>query len=103
MIATVASSAGVIIALIALAIALWQSTLIRRQVSHNENLNRAQLHQRIAQLFIEVDVFFVNNPQLRPYFYEGRPVPRTSRKRAQVTATAEMFADLAEYCTATEV
>jgi len=103
MASNIVSAASVSIALLALGIALWQGTLARRQVAHNENLNRAKLHQGIAKLFIEVDKFLVDNADLRPYFYGNRPTPTGEKQRDKVVAMAEMFADLAEYCTATEI
>jgi hypothetical protein len=55
-----------------------------------------QLYFSIANSFKELDIFFVDRPELRPYFYEGKPMPTDERERASVDATSEMLADLAE-------
>jgi hypothetical protein len=41
-------------------------------------------------------VFFVDRPELRPYFYEDKPLPKDEHERARLDAASEMLADLAE-------
>lgn len=91
-----------VIAISAMFATLWQGILLRRQVRHGENLSRSQLYQQIAQQFIRLDEFFVDHPDLRPYFYADKLPPTDGPGRERVLATAELIADVAESCVATD-
>jgi hypothetical protein len=43
-----------------------------------------------------LDRVFIDLPELRPYFYDGREVPDDEPMRARVMATAELIVDLAD-------
>ncbi|HEU0316965.1 MAG TPA: hypothetical protein VFR49_06525 [Solirubrobacteraceae bacterium] len=50
-------------------------------------------------LTLQVDRMFVDHPRLRPYFYDGAPVPTGSRQpdeRNRVLAAAEFLLDVLE-------
>lgn len=57
---------------------------------------RASLYQNIATLMIEIDRFFIERPELRPYFYESADVADGAPDCGVVTSTAEMLADFFE-------
>jgi hypothetical protein len=100
--AWITAIAGIVIALIAACVALWQGDLLRRQLRHSEVVNRAILYQEAAKLTLNLDAFFVDHPYLRPYFYSGKAIPSRKRRYAEVEAVAEMVADLAESVLAAE-
>lgn len=97
---TFAASSGIAIAVVAALVALWQGNLLRRQVRQSDDISRAQLYQDITRSFIEYDRFFVEHPELRPFFYDNAEIPADPVPRARALATAEMVADLAESCIA---
>lgn len=43
-----------------------------------------------------LDRIFIEIPELRPYFYDEKAVPKHEPTRAQVLATAELIVDLAD-------
>jgi hypothetical protein len=43
-----------------------------------------------------LDRVFIDLPELRPYFYDGKDVPRDEPLRSRVMATAELIVDLAD-------
>lgn len=94
--AVILSLGGLLLALVAAIIALWQGYLIRRQIENTRQVNEIDLYFRITNSFRDLDAFFVDHPELRPYFYENKRVPRSKRRQVQLSATAEMLVDLAE-------
>jgi hypothetical protein len=87
---------GLTLALVATVIALWQGYLIRRQLAHSQKTREVELYFRVAHSFWDLDVFFVDRPKLRPYFYENKKLPRNNVLLAQLSAASEMLVDLAE-------
>jgi hypothetical protein len=87
---------GLFLALTAAVIALWQGYLLRKQVEHDRRVNEVDLYFRVANSLRELDIFFVDRPELRPYFYENKRLPRSKRMQARLSAAAEMLVDLAE-------
>jgi len=94
--AEILSLGGLFLALVAAIIALWQGYLLRKQVENDRRVNEVDLYFRVASTLKDLDVFFVDRPELRPYFYENKRLPRSKRKQAQLSAAAEMLVDLAE-------
>jgi hypothetical protein len=95
---TLVTIASAVVAMLAAVAAGWQAGLIRKQVRHDRDLATATLYQSIAGRFVEIDKFFVDRPQLRPYFYDDEALPADDMLRNQVLASAEMIFDLAECC-----
>jgi hypothetical protein len=87
---------GLILALVAAIIALWQGRLLRKQIETDQRTTQTDLYFRVANSFRDLDLFFVDHPELRPFFYQNKKLPRSGRKRAQLSAAAEMVVDLAE-------
>jgi hypothetical protein len=92
---------GAFAAAIATCAALWQGFILRRQLENDTSVRRASFHQGVANLFIQLDVIFIENPDLRPYFYENQAPPDPGTKQ-QALALSEYIADLAESCIAAE-
>src|SRR5687767_7321445 len=49
-------------------VSIVQTGMLRRS-------NESIVYQHIARLMIEIDQVFVERPELRPYFYDNRPLP----------------------------
>jgi hypothetical protein len=87
---------GLALALTAAIIALWQGYLLRKQVENDRRVNEVDLYFRVANSLRDLDIFFVDRPELRPYFYENKRLPRSKREQARLSAASEMLVDLAE-------
>jgi hypothetical protein len=74
-------------AVIGVGVALWQMRKIRRSI-------QGSTYQSICSTMIEIDRFFVDNPQLRPYFYGGKTLDGVALlEREKLNAVAEMVVD----------
>jgi hypothetical protein len=94
--AEILSLSGLALALAAAVIALWQGYLLRKQIENDRRVNEIDLYFRVANSLRDLDAFFVDRPELRPFFYENRRLPRNKREQARLSATSEMIVDLAE-------
>jgi SAM-dependent methyltransferase len=92
---------GVVVAAIAAGGAIWQASLLRKQLASDNTVRRASFYQEITKLILQLDYIFVENPAWRPYFYEDQ-VPPDSQVEGQLLSLSEYIADIAESCTAAE-
>jgi hypothetical protein len=92
---------GAVTATVATAAALWQGLILRKQLANEIFVRRASFHQSIANLFVQLDFIFINNPELRPYFYHNKK-PSDPLVKHQAAALCEYIVDLAESCIAAE-
>jgi hypothetical protein len=92
---------GLTLAFAAAVVAIWQGNLLRKELQHSQRSAKADLHFRVHNAMRELDMFFVDRPELRPYFYEDKRLPRSKRELDRLDATAEMLLDLAESVVAT--
>jgi len=83
----VATWASTVMMALTLAVLWWQIRAVRRSV-------QGGTYERICSTMIGIDRFFVDNPQLRPYFYGGKTLDGvTPLEREKLYATAEMLTD----------
>lgn len=91
----------------AIAVALFYSarqtqTLGRQYQLENAVAERALVTDRAAndlrlmEHIMAFDLLFVERPDIRPYFYEGQPLPEDPLLRGQVLSAAEFIIDLAD-------
>lgn len=92
---------GAAIAAVAAAAALWQGLILRRQLSEDLLIRRASYHLSVANLLRELDIIFIRNPGMRPYFYLGI-APSDPLVEQKALALAEYIMDLVECCTVAE-
>jgi hypothetical protein len=92
---------GLALALAAAVVAIWQGYLLRKELQHSQRSTDADLHFRVHNAMQELNKFFVDRPELRPYFYENKRLPRSKRELDRLDATAEMLLDIAESIVAT--
>lgn len=65
-----------------------------RQTGLMVKQTRASVYQSIAGQMIEIDRVFLEHPSLKPYFYEGKPLPPVGTSDYyQVMSIAEMLID----------
>jgi hypothetical protein len=89
------------VAFVAATVAIWQGYLLRKALHHSRRSTDADLHFRVHSVMQELDKFFIDRPELRPYFYENKQLPRKKRDLDQLDSTAEMIVDIAESIVAT--
>jgi hypothetical protein len=84
----------------AAAVGTWVAIIVsilfvRRQIAKAQRAIDSYAFQGISTLWIGIDRFFVDYPELRPYFYDGRDLhpQQDDHTRWRVEATAEMLLD----------
>ena len=87
---------GIFTAIAALMATIWQGHLLRLQLSHFNRVSRAQFYQQVTMMCVQRDQTFIENPDLWPYFYEGRKEPRSKKQQARVLAMARILANIAD-------
>jgi hypothetical protein len=63
------------VAFIAAVVVIWQGYLLRKALQHSRRSTDADLHFRVHSVMQELDKFFIDRPELRPYFYENKRLP----------------------------
>ncbi|GAA4561249.1 hypothetical protein GCM10023193_23680 [Planotetraspora kaengkrachanensis] len=94
-ISDVAAIGGLIGLVISLAMLAWQTRAVARQTKISNALAGTTASQQVSSMR-EIYAVFIDHPELRPYFYDGKPCPGRESRRARVLAVAEMFADAME-------
>ena len=92
---------GAVVATIAAGGAMWQASILRKQLLSDDRVRRASFYQEITERILQLDYVFVKNPTWRPYFYDNQ-VPPDPQAEGQLLALSEYIADIAESCTAAE-
>jgi hypothetical protein len=79
---------------VATAISLY---FLMRQTAVANHLARTAAHDRLTDLALGVDSMFIENPDLRPYFYNSAPyIQLPARDQSRLFAIAEYLADFFE-------
>ncbi len=83
----VATWTSAVVLVLTLAVLWWQIRDVRRSV-------QGATYERICTTMIEIDRFFVDHPELRPYFYRGKSIAGIAPlDQEKLDATAEMLTD----------
>jgi hypothetical protein len=67
-----------------------------RQIRLNRLSLENQTRSSIYQLSYNVYRLFIEHPDLRPYFYDGKALPESEPERSKVLAAAELLTDFFE-------
>jgi hypothetical protein len=94
-ISDIAAIGGLIGLVVSLAMLIWQTSAVVRQTKISNALAGTTASQQASSMR-EIYAIFIDHPELRPYFYDGKPCPARETRRARVLAVAEMFADAIE-------
>jgi hypothetical protein len=81
---------AVVVSICALLFTVYQGYLQRK--SYQE-----QVFQGFVSLWLDCDNVFIEKPELRPYFYENKPISSQEPQFNEVMAVAEMFDDVFSY------
>ncbi|WP_328477914.1 hypothetical protein OHA21_25730 [Actinoplanes sp. NBC_00393] len=88
-----ATLAGILGVLGSLIITSWQTRMLVKQTRLKVSSAVVQADHGPASMLQNVLILFVQHPELRPYFFDSKPVPENEPERSRVKATADLFAD----------
>lgn len=92
------SGVASMIALISVLLAIAETRRSRKQSEDLEAHLQREAEFRVYGYMLDVDRFFFENPDVRPYVYSGRPLPeefhRGGKEYERLMAVAEMVVDL---------
>ena len=86
---------------LALIVAIWtlsflkkQIDLLRKQIQDLRESIEGATYQNIYEQMLNIDRFFIENPELKPYFYSNRSITTEDKiKRDKLFSIAEMLID----------
>jgi hypothetical protein len=96
MITTITAIGGLVGLVISIGLLAWQTRAVAQQTEiSNRIAGLAAINGATAGLR-EVHLLFVSDPDLRPYFYDGKAYPRRRLRRDRVLTVAELLLDAME-------
>lgn len=84
---------GALISGAALGGVIWSLRLLRLQADAARSATLATVHQNMADQMLQIDRYFAEHPELRPYFYGGASASPDDQEWERLQALSEMFAD----------
>ena len=93
---TVLSVIGLILVAVSLCFSAIQTREVARQSRINNRIGSANAILEINNVGQSWHDHLINDPSLRPYFFDGKPCPPDDAARGKVLTLAERFADLLE-------
>ncbi len=97
MVLEVVNLIGIFSVIISLLFLAWQTHEVARQTRMNRGMSITSTFQQTAQLIQFVHAPMLEDPQLRAYFYDGKPCPPSDPNRPKLLTLAELLADAAEF------
>jgi hypothetical protein len=67
--------------------------ILANQVRHEVLAEGATVYQDINRMMMDIDMLFVDRPELRQYFYRGIPITPDDAEYERVAAVSELFVD----------
>lgn len=80
-----------VVAIIGFPILILTLLMIWRQAQYTHHAAMSQVYQNTANDFATVQRYFVENPEYRPYFYDGKSLDMSDPEYVRVSAIAEFF------------
>ena len=80
-----------VVAIIGLPILTLTLLMIGRQAQYAHHTTMSQVYQNTADGFATVQRYFMDNPEYRPYFYDGKSIDVVDPEYVRVSAIAEFF------------
>lgn len=74
----------------------WQTRAVAEQARVSNAIAGTSVLHNSLEGIRAVFMLFVERPELRAYFYDGKPCPKRGATRARVLTIADMFADALE-------
>lgn len=86
----IGSIIGSIVAVVGLPVLIYQIVQLRQTI-------RAEAHGKVYENSLEVQKLLLDNPEFRPFFYEGATMEPTDERYPRLLAMAEIFTDYLEH------
>ena len=80
-----------VVAIIGFPILILTLLMIWRQAQYTHHAAMSQVYQNTANDFATVQRYFIENPEYRPYFYDGKSLDALDPEYVRVSAIAESF------------
>jgi hypothetical protein len=80
-----------IVAIIGLPVLILTLVMIWRQAQYAHHAAMSQVYQNTADGFATVQSFFVDHPEYRSYFYDGKRIKASDPEYARVSSIAEFW------------
>jgi hypothetical protein len=80
-----------VVAIVGLPILILTLLMIARQARYQHHATMSQVYQNTANDFSTIQRYFIDNPEYRPYFYDGKNIDAVDAEYARVSAMAEFF------------
>src|ERR1700752_2705405 len=80
-----------VVAIIGLPILTLTLLMIGRQAQYAHHTAMSQIYQNTADGFSTVQRYFMDHPEYRPYFYDGKSIDALDPEYVRVSAIAEFF------------
>jgi hypothetical protein len=76
-----------------LSVAIVSVALVLYQIKNLVASIHSQTYQRIYELMIQIDRFFIENPTIKPYFYPSANIVPEDVEREKLLSVSEMMID----------
>ncbi|MBI5301509.1 MAG: hypothetical protein HY868_05175 [Chloroflexi bacterium] len=86
-----------LVGLIGVPALLYSLAQLRNQTREQTKATNATIYQNLEGTMIEIDRFFVDHADLRPYFYNNKEIAEEDSEYDRVLSTAEMMMDFADF------
>ncbi|HEY2530521.1 MAG TPA: hypothetical protein VGJ20_21755 [Xanthobacteraceae bacterium] len=80
-----------VVAIVGFPVLILTMLMIWRQAKYAHHTAMSQVYQSTANSFATVQMYFVDHPELRPYFYDGKRLDASDPEYVRVTAVAEFW------------
>jgi hypothetical protein len=80
-----------IVAIIGLPVLILTLVMIWRQAKYAHHTAMSQVYQNTADGFATVQRFFMDHPEYKPYFYDGKCINTSDPEYARVSSIAEFW------------
>jgi hypothetical protein len=74
----------------------WQTRAVAQQAEINNRLSKASVISNSSNNLRQIFLLFIEDPELRPYFYESKNPPSRGDKRTRLIVVSEMLGDMFE-------
>jgi hypothetical protein len=80
-----------LVAIIGLPVLILTMLMIWQQAKYAHHTAMSQVYQNTANGFATVQIYFLDHPEYRPYFYDGKGIDTSDPEYVRVAAIAEFW------------
>jgi hypothetical protein len=71
--------------------------LLLNQAQQQTVATRATIYQNLTRMMLDIDLYFIDHPEYKAYFYNGVEITETNPDYTRVLTIAEMFMDFMDF------